>query len=85
MNTIDLFEESLQIARALGYQIRQEWLDGSGGACQFGGQRWIFIDLSLATTEQLDQLVTALSDDVRIEQIATSPALSRLLGRRQAA
>ena len=85
MTTIELREEAIQAAELLGYTIRQEWLDGSGGACQFGGKRWIFLDVSLSTSDQLDQLVEALLEDPRVAQLNTSATLSQLLGRRQAA
>ena len=86
MHTVDLLEEAVAAARKLGYQLRHEWLDGSGGgACQFGGKRWIFIDLALSTPDQLDQVVSALLDDPRTPQISLSPALSRLTQRRRAA
>jgi hypothetical protein len=86
MHTVDLLEEAIGIGRQLGYQVRHEWLDGSGGgACQFGGKRWLFIDLALSTTDQLDQIVSALSEDARCQNLQLSPALSRLVTRPQAA
>lgn len=48
-------------AKKLGIQIRSEWLGGeTGGACEIGGKRWIFLDLSLSVEEQLEQVEDAL-------------------------
>lgn len=86
MHTVELLEEALEAARSLGYQVRHEWLDGSGGgACQFGGKDWLFIDLALSTSDQIDQVVTALIDDPRSSRLSYSPALAQLVGRPQAA
>ncbi len=64
MHTVELLEQSLELAEQLGYKIRQEWLGGTGGgACEFSGQKWIFVDLALNTVEQLDQVSSALRDD----------------------
>lgn len=48
-------------AKQIGAQIRSEWLGGeTGGACEIGGKRWIFLDLSLSVEEQLGQVEDAL-------------------------
>jgi hypothetical protein len=65
MHSVELLEESLRVAAQWGYQIRQEWLDGGGGACEVKGQRWLFVDLSRSTTEQLYQVLEALEADGR--------------------
>src|SRR5262249_16658894 len=64
MHTVDALEQSIEFAQRLGYRIRQEWLGGSGGgACEFNGQKWLFVDLALNAAEQLEQVVTALKED----------------------
>jgi len=86
MHTVERLEESLAIAEQLGYAIRQEWLGGSGGgACQFGGQKWIFVDLALSLEEQLGQVVEALQADPAIYQLELSHSMRYLLGIRDAA
>src|SRR5207302_122015 len=61
MHTIEKLERLKDVAERAGYTIRQEWLGGvAGGACQFAGRKWIFIDLSLSVIEQLDQVAAAL-------------------------
>ena len=61
MHTVDLLEQACEIAEQLGYHTRQEWLGGSGGgACEFAGRKWIFVDLALSVFEQLEQVTEAL-------------------------
>ncbi|MBC7854153.1 MAG: hypothetical protein IAF94_12025 [Pirellulaceae bacterium] len=49
MHTVEMLERLLALASQMGYVIRQEWLGGSGGGeCQFGGRRYIFVDLALS-------------------------------------
>ena len=64
MHTIEKLERLKELAEDAGYTIRQEWLGGvAGGACQFAGRKWIFIDLSLSVIEQLEQVTAALDSD----------------------
>jgi hypothetical protein len=86
MHTVELLEEACQVAAELGYHVRQEWLGGTGGgACEFSGRKWIFIDLALNTVEQLEQVAGALQRDPGIHLISLTPAMRRCLGIRQAA
>ena len=87
MHSVDLLEETIQLARQLGFEIRQEWLDGSAaGICRIGDRRVLFLDLSLPANEQLEQVVNALRESkwcseerVDIRNVAISNALRRLL------
>ncbi len=64
MHTVELLEQALAVAESLGYHIRQEYLGGvGGGSCEFGGKRWMFVDLALSIEEQLDEILRALSED----------------------
>lgn len=86
MHTIEVLELSLEVAKRLGYQIRQEYLGGAGGgACEFGGKKWIFVDLALNAVEQTEQVIEALEADPGIHRIELPPPLERLLGRKRAA
>lgn len=86
MHTVDLLAECLTVAKHLGYQVRQEWLGGvGGGVCQFGGRRWIFLDLGLNAAEQLEQAATALRQDPAVHQLELSAPLARILEMRRAA
>lgn len=75
MHTIEQLERLKDVAERAGYTVRQEWLGGvAGGACQFAGRKWIFLDLSLSVIEQLEQMTDALHGDPAVS--ALSPAMS---------
>jgi hypothetical protein len=64
MHSVELLERLESVAENAGYTVRHEWLGGAGGgACEFAGRKWIFVDLSLPVTEQLAQLAGALQHD----------------------
>jgi len=80
MRTVELLEQLFVIADQLGYGIRHEWLGGTGGgACEFAGRKWIFVDLALNADEQLDQVAAALQADPAIHLVELSPAIKRRL------
>ena len=86
MHTVELLEEACGVAESLGYKIRQDWLGGSGGgACEFAGHQWIFIDLALNAIEQLEQVSDALRDDPNIHLANLSGPLQQVLDIRRAA
>jgi hypothetical protein len=84
MHTVELLEEAVRAATSLGYSVRQDWLSGSGGACEIKGKRWLFVDLSLSPLEQLDQVLSAIRTAPSIE-VPLSPELGRMLRPRKAA
>ena len=85
MRTVELLEQLLVVAEQLGYGIRHEWLGGiGGGACEFAGRRWIFVDLALSAEEQLDQIASALRDDPAIHVVALPPEVRKELELRRA-
>ena len=78
-DTLGLFEESRQLARDLGYRVREEPLgDLAGGACTIGGVPQILLNLEQAPADRLDRLLQALAADPRV---AGRP-MSRLLAAR---
>lgn len=86
MHTVEMLERLKGLAEQAGYTVRHEWLGGSGGgACEFAGQKWIFVDLSLSVVEQLDQVAAAVKDDPAVWTLNLPVAVKRALGRRQAA
>jgi hypothetical protein len=86
MHTVDLLEQACALAEQLGYRTRQEWLGGcGGGACEFGGRKWIFVDLALSVIEQLEQVAEALRQDPSIYLVDVPPVLRQVLRLRQAA
>lgn len=61
-----------QTAKDLGFDIRQDLLDGNrGGMCEFGGKRWIILDVGQNSLEQLHAIGNALKflDSLDAEQI----------------
>lgn len=86
MRTIEVLELAIEVARKLGYQIRQEYLGGSGGgACEFGGKKWIFIDLALNAVEQIEQVIEALEADPNVDRVELPATMQRLLNKKRAA
>jgi len=80
MHTIELLDEALAAAEDCGFQIRHEWLGGvGGGACEFGAQKWLFVDLSLNAIEQLEQVSEALKSDPQLHTVTISLPLRRSL------
>jgi len=64
MHVVDVMEETLRLAKRIGYCIRQEWLGGSGcGGCEIHGRKFLFLDLSLGPDEQLDLVLDTLKND----------------------
>lgn len=86
MHTVEMLERLLALASQMGYVIRQEWLGGSGGGeCQFGGRRYIFVDLALSVVEQLEQVATVLRNDPTLPLTRPAPALMPVSGLKRAA
>ena len=82
MRTVELLERALAVAETLGYTVRHEYLaGGGGGACEYAGRKWLFVDLALSADEQLDQVVEALRSEPRALFIDASPELRKRLGR----
>ncbi len=78
MHTVELLKQALDLARRSGYQIRQEWLDGSpGGACVIRGQKWLFLDPSRPRQELLGDVLDALWSDPGVTAIDVSSELLR--------
>jgi hypothetical protein len=86
MHTVEMLERLLVLAGQMGYVVRQEWLGGSGGGeCQFGGRRYIFVDLALNVVEQLEQVAAVLRSDPTLPLVRPAPPLLPVLGLRRAA
>jgi hypothetical protein len=86
MHTVEMLERLKDLAESAGYCLRHEWLGGvGGGACEFAGRKWIFIDLSLPVVEQLDQIASALKNDPTVGAVPASVAVQRYLELRPAA
>jgi hypothetical protein len=86
MHTVELLEKTMSLAERLGYTVRQEWLGGAGGgACEFGGRRFVFVDLSLTVVEQLEQVASAIRNDPSLPLIDAPLGVHTFLGTKRAA
>jgi len=86
MHTVEMLEQVLTVAERLGYGVRHEWLGGQGcNACEFGGRKWLFVDLAVSAAEQLDQIAEALQNDPGVHLLQLQPEMQQLLGTRHAA
>jgi hypothetical protein len=64
MHTVELLKRLLEVARGMGYGVREDWLGGSGGGgCEIKGRKWIFLDLAQGPAEHLDQVTETLRRD----------------------
>ena len=67
-NSVELLEQALAMAKARGFVVRSELLEGiEGGHCRIGRRDVIFIDPSTTAAEQLSVIMPIL-------QHATQPA-----------
>jgi hypothetical protein len=83
VHTIELLEEAVRLAEQHGIKLRRSWLGGiSGGACQIQGESWIFVDLSLSSREQLDQVISGLRGLAGRPALPISSALRALIESR---
>ncbi len=82
-DTLGLLEEAMQLARDVGYVVREEPLgDAAGGVCSVGGRRQILLDAASPATERLDLLLGILADDAAAMASPMSRLLARHLARR---
>lgn len=75
-DTLGLLLEATQLARDLGYRVREESLgDLPGGGCTIAGTPHVILNIDRSAAERLGDLVAVLAADPRV---ATAPK-SRLL------
>jgi hypothetical protein len=84
MHTVEQLEHALARAKKLGYKVQQDWLDGCGGGCEIGGQKWIYLDLALSTDEQLEQVLEVLSGQPMPETVGVAEVLAPVAVRKSA-
>ena len=86
MHTVEILGHCLDLARRLGYDIRQEWLGGNGGGgCILRGRKIIFLDLGLEPSEQLDQVLDTLRHEPQAPQFPMPQTVRDLLVVRKSA
>jgi len=70
MHTVEMLAEAIALARKLGYQIREDQLEGAGGGhCLIQGRKWLLLDITQSADEQLRDVL----DAVRAGGLATEP------------
>jgi len=86
-DTLGLLEEAMQLARDLGYRVREEPLgELPGGVCAVGGQRQILLNASHPSSQRLDTLLDVLATDADVGDQPVSHLLeSRLRKHRSGA
>jgi len=86
MHTVELLEAALDLAARAGYQVRQEWLGGSGGGgCRLKGRKLLFLDLALGPLDQLEAVLESLRHDPDTAELPMPHALRKLLAVRRSA
>jgi hypothetical protein len=64
MHAVEMLSESLVLARQLGYQIREDQLEGAGGGhCLIRGRKWLLLDITQSADEQLRDVLDAVRVD----------------------
>ena len=82
MRTLELLDYMIELAHRIGYEIREEWLDGmGGGACELKGHKVLFVDQSLPPSERVEQVAHALQGCTELTQIYVLPEARELLER----
>ena len=77
MNSVERLELALAEAAKRGLEVRFEALPGmSGGLCEFGRKKWIFVDITAPVLEQLEQVLSALRQDMQCRPRQLRPPTS---------
>lgn len=86
MNCVKQLEGWLEVAQQLGYQVRYDYFGGTGGGiCQFGGRKYLFVDLALSPQDQLDAVARALRKEPLLAVVPAARLLEAEEGRERAA
>jgi Spy/CpxP family protein refolding chaperone len=85
MNTVELLSAAIELAKQLGYQVREDQLEGAGGGhCLIQGQKWLLLDLTQTNREQLGDVIDALRQEPGLAECDIAPALTDQLGLQSA-
>jgi hypothetical protein len=85
MHTVELLERALRTVGALGYKVRQDWLDGAEAGCEIRGQKWLFLDLASTPLDKLHVVADVLARELAERREGIDPALRRFIDTRRAA
>ncbi len=81
MSVVEQFEQLIEIAQQLGYRIRYDYFGGTGGGiCEFGGTRWMLIDLGMSSVERLEKLQSELAEEPLMGSLSLSRQQQEILG-----
>ncbi len=79
-DTLGMLAEASQLARELGYEIREEPLgETPGGLCRVGKVRQILLNVAEGPAEQVERLLEILAADDRWPTVPVSRPLARRL------
>ena len=63
MHTVEMLSEAIELARKLGYQIREDQLEGAGGGhCLIRGSKWLLLDITQSADERLHDVLDAVRE-----------------------
>jgi hypothetical protein len=83
VDTLGLLAEAIQLARELGFDVREEPLgDTASGEVRIGSGRHILLNASDLPSDQLEQLARILAADERWKDVPVSKLLGRTLQSR---
>ena len=77
MHTAQLLSQAIDTARRLGFDVREDVLDGAGGGhCLIRGKKWLMLDVTQSYREQLSDVIDALQTEPDLGSIELHPALA---------
>jgi hypothetical protein len=80
MRTLELLDYLTELARRIGFEVREEWLDGAGsGVCELRGHRVLFVDQSLAPSDRVRQIAQSLRGREELALIYILPEARSIL------
>lgn len=86
MHTAQLLSQAIDAARRLGYEVREDSLEGAGGGhCLIRGKKWLLLDMTQTYRDQLSDVLDALRVAPELDAIELHPALADRLQFKQEA
>lgn len=85
MTSLEMLEAALAAAQGRGYRVRHAWLECEGGGCEINGQKWLFLDLALSPSEQLEVVLDVLRREGMEHKLEGQPATAAAAQRSAAA
>ena len=80
ISQVELIEEAVELARQVGYEIREDWLTGDGsGHCLVRGRKLLLLDQSEPRDGQLAALQEALCHEDSLNKQKMSLELAEYL------